>query len=92
MAPSGDVGDTCSVFQPSHGSAPDIAGQGVANPIAMILSVAMMLDWLPGQDGSKIRKAVACALADPENRTPDMGGVLNTTQMTDAILKALEQG
>ena len=46
MAPSADIGDQHAVFQPSHGSAPDIAGKGIANPIAMILSVALMLDWL----------------------------------------------
>ncbi len=50
MAPSGDVGDKYAVFQPSHGSAPDIAGQGKANATAMILSAAMMLDWLGGPE------------------------------------------
>src|SRR5204863_7537733 len=45
MAPSADIGDACAVFQPAHGSAPDIAGRGVANPLATILSVAMMLEW-----------------------------------------------
>ena len=57
----------------------------------MILSVAMMLDWLPGQDGGRIHAAVAAALADPANRTPDMGGSLTTSQMTDAVLKELER-
>ncbi|MEO1550228.1 MAG: isocitrate/isopropylmalate family dehydrogenase, partial [Pseudomonadota bacterium] len=46
LAPSADIGDDAAVFQPCHGSAPDIAGQGIANPLAMILSAAMMLDWL----------------------------------------------
>ena len=46
MAPSADIGDQHAVFQPSHGSAPDIAGKGIANPVAMILSVALMLEWL----------------------------------------------
>src|SRR5204863_44627 len=46
MAPSGDIGDECAVFQPSHGTAPDIAGKGIANPIATILSAALMLEWL----------------------------------------------
>ena len=44
--PSADIGDDCAVFQPSHGTAPDIAGKGIANPIATILSAAMMLEWL----------------------------------------------
>ncbi len=46
VAPSGDIGDTYGLFQPSHGTAPDIAGKGIANPIAQILSVRMMLEWL----------------------------------------------
>ncbi len=89
MAPSADIGDRCAVFQPAHGTAPDIAGKGIANPVGMILSVAMMLDWLPGTDGHTIRDAVAAALANPENRTPDMKGTLSTEHMTDAILNQL---
>ncbi len=82
MAPSADIGDDAAVFQPAHGTAPDIAGQGIANPIGMILSVAMMLEWLPGDEvregGRRIREAVARTLADPGRRTPDMGGKLKT--------------
>ena len=89
MAPSADIGDSCAVFQPAHGTAPDIAGKGIANPVGMILSVAMMLDWLPGTDGQGIRDAVAAALAQPETRTPDMGGKLTTTEMTDAVLNCM---
>ena len=95
MAPSADIGDGAAVFQPAHGTAPDIAGQGIANPTGMILSVAMMLEWLPGDEvkagGRQIREAVARTLADPEKRTPDMGGSLRTWQMTDTILAELEQ-
>lgn len=93
MAPSGDIGATAAVFQPSHGSAPDIAGQGIANPIAMILSAAMMLDWLEhpeAQRGGRIMvDAVATVLADPSMRTRDMGGKMSTVEMTDAISVAL---
>ena len=95
MAPSADIGDEAAVFQPAHGTAPDIAGRGIANPIGMILSVAMMLEWLPGDEvkagGRRIREAVARTLADPAKRTPDMGGELNTSQMTDAVLAELER-
>ena len=91
MAPSADIGDHCAVFQPAHGTAPDIAGKGIANPIGMILSVAMMLDWLPDLDGQCIRDAVARALAAPDARTPDMGGNLTTTEMTNAILEELNR-
>jgi len=93
MAPSGDVGDQCAVFQPSHGTAPDIAGKGLANPIATILSAAMMLEWL-GQDevkrgGAMLREAVRKTLVNPGIRTGDMGGSLSTREMGDAILANL---
>jgi 3-isopropylmalate dehydrogenase len=90
MAPSGDIGDGIAVFQPSHGSAPDIAGQGIANPTAMILSVAMMLHWLGIEEGAlRIKKAVQSAFSNPLNRTPDMGGTLKTSELTDCILRCL---
>jgi 3-isopropylmalate dehydrogenase len=90
MAPSADIGDKHAVFQPSHGTAPSIAGQGVANPVATILSVAMMLDWLGVAEGAfLIREAVRRALADDRVATRDIGGTLSTSQMTDAILASL---
>ncbi len=90
MAPSADIGDRHGVFQPAHGSAPDIAGQGIANPVATILSAAMMLEWLGESAAAEaVRRAVRAALSDPTVRTPDMGGRLTTRQMTDAILAAL---
>ena len=93
MAPSADIGDDCAVFQPSHGTAPDIAGKGIANPIATILSAAMMLEWLGHPalfDGAaRIRCAVETVLADPANRTPDTGGRLSTQQMTEKIMERL---
>jgi isocitrate/isopropylmalate dehydrogenase len=90
MAPSADIGDRYAVFQPSHGSAPDIAGRGLANPVATILSAAMMLDWLGvGNAAARIRTAVRNTFADPGARTRDMGGVLSTAQMADVIIGAL---
>lgn len=89
MAPSADLGETAAVFQPSHGSAPDIAGKGIANPIAMILSAAMMLDWLDHPElkrgGAALHAAVAETLADPTKRTPDMGGTLSTQELADEV-------
>jgi 3-isopropylmalate dehydrogenase len=89
MAPSGDIGDEAAVFQPSHGSAPDIAGKGIANPIAMILSAAMMLEWfdLPEtiRAAKLITQAISNVLEQPSARTADMGGKMSTTEMTDAI-------
>jgi 3-isopropylmalate dehydrogenase len=93
MAPSADIGDRHAVFQPSHGSAPDIAGKGIANPVATILSVSMMLEWLGHHDthagAEMIRAAVRAVFTDPSVRTPDMGGTLSTGEMTEAILSAL---
>ncbi|MFT4642152.1 MAG: 3-isopropylmalate dehydrogenase [Verrucomicrobiales bacterium] len=94
MAPSGDIGDDYAVFQPSHGTAPDIAGKGIANPVATILSAGMMLDWLNSETANKggrmITEAVRKVLEDPGNRTPDMGGKLSTTDMGDRIIAALK--
>jgi tartrate dehydrogenase/decarboxylase/D-malate dehydrogenase len=79
-----------SMFEPVHGSAPDIAGQGIANPVAAVLSGAMMLEWL-GLDAAaaSVRRAVEMTLSQKLG-TPDLGGHLNTHQMTDAILQNLE--
>jgi 3-isopropylmalate dehydrogenase len=90
-APSADVGDTHAVFQPSHGTGPDIAGKGIANPTAMILSAAMMLDWL-GERGAgqawsdaarELETAVDAAFANGL-RTAEFGGV-GTTDVAKAI-------
>lgn len=90
MAPSGDVGADCGIFQPSHGTAPDIAGKNIANPIATILSAAMMLDWLGhAGDAEKIESAVARSLEDPAKRTPDVGGRFGTAEMTAAVIAEL---
>ena len=78
-----------SLFEPVHGSAPDIAGQGIANPVAAILGAAMMLDWLDQKQGAvAIQQAVEGTLKDGA-RTPDLGGRLSTSQMTDAIIQNL---
>ena len=94
MAPSGDIGDKYAVFQPSHGTAPDIAGKGIANPVAMILSAAMMMDWLPGeaskQGGRLLHAAVERVLANPANRTPDVGGTMKTHELGDLIAEAVK--
>jgi tartrate dehydrogenase/decarboxylase / D-malate dehydrogenase len=79
-----------SLFEPVHGSAPDIAGKGIANPTAAVLSAAMMLEWLgQASTATVIRAAVDRALA-AGNLTPDVGGTLTTTQMTQAIVQQLE--
>jgi tartrate dehydrogenase/decarboxylase/D-malate dehydrogenase len=78
-----------SMFEPVHGSAPDIAGRGIANPIAAILSAAMMLDWLGERPAAAtIRRAVERTLADGK-ATPDLGGELTTVQMGDEVVRRL---
>ena len=90
MAPSADIGPRHGVFQPSHGTAPSIAGKGIANPVATILSVALMLDWLGvPQGGDRIRQAVSLVLSDAANRTADLGGTLSTSAMASKIIAAL---
>jgi len=79
-----------SMFEPVHGSAPDIAGKGIVNPLATILSAAMMLDHLGEADAARrIERAVAGVLAEGRARTPDLGGKSSTVEVTDAILDML---
>ncbi|MGA2894432.1 MAG: isocitrate/isopropylmalate family dehydrogenase [Xanthobacteraceae bacterium] len=96
MAPSADIGDTHAVFQPCHGTAPDIMGKGLANPSAMILSTAMMLDWLADKHdyapaaaaAQRIEAAVDRAFATGI-RPREFGGPDGTTAVAKAVLAAL---
>ena len=96
MAPSADIGDRFAVFQPSHGSAPDIARRGIANPVATILSAAMLLQWIATppalRAADRIYTAVKTVFSDRSARTRDMGGTLSTAEMGSAILAALSTG
>jgi len=97
LAPSADVGDTYGLFQPSHGSAPDIAGKEMANPMAQILSAAMMLDWLGEKksdadalrSAQAVESAIAEVLKDPRYHTPDIGGKASTEMVGDAVAKRI---
>lgn len=91
MAPSADIGPRHAVFQPAHGTAPSIAGQDRANPVATILSLAMMLRWLGLEPGARaVEAAVEAVLADPQARTSDLGGRLRCTELTDLICRAVK--
>jgi tartrate dehydrogenase/decarboxylase/D-malate dehydrogenase len=80
-----------SLFEPVHGSAPDIAGRGIANPLAAILSAAMMLDHLgETQAAHAIGYAVSTVLAERAVRTPDLGGSSTTEQVAAAVVAKLE--
>jgi tartrate dehydrogenase/decarboxylase/D-malate dehydrogenase len=79
-----------SMFEPVHGSAPDIAGKGLVNPLAQILSAGMMLDHLDlPEAGQEIERAVAKVLAAGKARTADLGGTSSTREVADAVLEAL---
>jgi 3-isopropylmalate dehydrogenase len=89
LLPSANVGEENALFEPVHGSAPDIAGQEIANPTAMILSAAMLLDHFDyGDEAAAVRGAVEATLADGP-RTPDLGGDAGTADVTAAILDRL---
>ena len=98
MAPSGDIGDKHALFQPAHGTAPDIAGQGKANPTAMILSAAMMLDWLGDRhddtrlkDGAGlIERAVEDVFSAGQVRPFEFGGTSGTADIARAVIGALK--
>jgi tartrate dehydrogenase/decarboxylase/D-malate dehydrogenase len=79
-----------SMFEPVHGSAPDIAGQGVVNPLAAILSASMMLDHLGMADAAvKVERAVAGVLAEGKVRTRDLGGTSSTEEVAAAVLEKI---
>ncbi|HWB98870.1 MAG TPA: tartrate dehydrogenase [Bryobacteraceae bacterium] len=79
-----------SMFEPVHGSAPDIAGKGIVNPLATILSASMMLDHLElPEAAAEVERAVAAVLAEGKVRTPDLGGSSTTREVTDAVLEKL---
>ena len=100
LGPSGEIGEHHALFQPSHGTAPTIAGQNIANPLATILSAAMMLDWLgdTNEDSNcvaaakSLEEAVASVLSDGSVRTPDLGGKATTTDVAAAVADALSVG
>lgn len=89
IAPSANVGEKYAIFEPVHGSAPDIAGRGISNPTATFLTAAMMLDHLDLQDWARrIETAVNAVLASGP-LTADLGGSATTEQFTDAVIAAL---
>jgi tartrate dehydrogenase/decarboxylase/D-malate dehydrogenase len=93
LAPSANLDPTRrypSMFEPVHGSAPDIAGRGVVNPLASILSAGMLLDHLGMDDaGRAVERAVAAVLSEGKFKTPDLGGVNHTDEVTDAVIDIL---
>ena len=91
VLPSASLGPGPALYEPVHGSAPDIAGRGIANPAGAILTVAMLLEHTLGRPDLASRVELAVRVALFEAPTPDLGGSASSTQMTDAVLAALER-
>ncbi len=90
LVPGANIGDDCAIFEAVHGSAPDIAGRGIANPTALTLSAAMMLDYLDEKESAqRIRKAIREVLEKKESLTPDLGGDSNTDTFVEVVIHAL---
>ena len=98
FAPSANIGDEFALFEPVHGCAPDIAGRGVANPLSMIFTAKMMLDWLGGRKKDRNFAAASEALelsvssvCSSGTKTPDIGGKVGTQEVTRAICAELRE-
>jgi isocitrate dehydrogenase (NAD+) len=90
VVPSANIGDDCAMFEAVHGTAPDIAGKGLANPTALLLSAVLMLDYLGERAiGERIEAAIVKVYRDRLNTTKDVGGKANTEQFTNAVLDAI---
>src|SRR5699024_5359579 len=90
LAPGANIGENCAVFEAVHGSAPDIAGQNIANPTSVLLATAELFDYL--QDSAKadrLRQAVRSAIADHDRTTPDLGGGGTTDGFAQAVIERL---
>jgi len=90
LAPSANIGADYALFEPVHGSAPRLAGKGIANPMAAMLASRMMLDYL-GENkwAERIENAIVTVLNEGKVLTPDLGGSSSTTQVTDAVIDTL---
>lgn len=90
LAPSANIGDNHGLFEPVHGSAPDIAGKGIANPIATVLSASMMLYYLGMKEKSRILREAVKNILEKKEITPDLGGSLKTKDVADRILREIK--
>lgn len=90
FAPSGNIGDEYRIYEAVHGSAPDIAGKGIANPSALLLAFALMLEALGKvEDANKLKTALQAVVEEGITITPDIGGNATTEEFTDAIIRKL---
>jgi isocitrate dehydrogenase (NAD+) len=90
VVPSGNIGDECAMFEAVHGTAPDIAGKGLANPTALLMSGIMMLDHLGERPAARrIEAALERIYREGKHATRDLGGRATTQEFTDAVISAL---
>jgi len=93
IAPGANIGDRYAIFEPIHGAAPDIAGKGIANPCATMLSAKMMLEWLGELRAAEVlERALVRALSNKKNLTPDLGGRATTKDFAKAVKDAIVEG
>jgi isocitrate dehydrogenase (NAD+) len=90
VVPSGNIGDVAALFEAVHGTAPDIAGKGIANPTAILMSGAMMLNYLNETEAShRILQALDTVYREGKHVTRDVGGTATTQEFTEAVIAAL---
>ena len=90
MAPGANIGPDAAIFEAVHGSAPDIAGKGIANPLALLLAVGLMLEHIDQPDlANRLRTAIDQVLRKDGVRTPDLGGKASTGDFTQSIIRRL---
>ena len=93
LAPGANIGQDAAIFEAVHGSAPDIAGRGVANPCALLLAAAQLLAYLGMQDRSlRLRAAITATIGAADRTTPDLGGGGSTESFAEAIIERIQQG
>ena len=93
VVPSANIGDEVAMFEAVHGTAPDIAGYGLANPTALLMSAALMLEHLSERSAAlRIQEALECVYREAQRLTPDVGGTATTAEFTDAVIAALQTG
>ena len=91
VVPSANIGDEVAMFEAVHGTAPDIAGYGLANPTALLMSAALMLEHLSERSAAlRIQEALECVYREAQHLTPDVGGTATTAEFTDAVIAALQ--
>ena len=93
MAPGANIGASAAVFEAVHGSAPDITGKGIANPTALLLAAAMLLDHVKRIDkAARLREAISATVNIDKVRTGDVGGTANTAAFTKALVSRIANG